>query len=391
MSLTDLSVGFMPLVDAAPLFVAKEMGFAEEEGLNLTLHRAPSWSTLRDMLVFGQIQAAHMLSPVPVASHLGLMNGLPKLHALSVLSMNGNMIGLSPNMAEALLTQGYAFDFHDAHNAGLAVAQLPKPLRVGVPFHLSMHAELVTLWLSSVGLTQGTDFQIHAVPPPMMAQAIRNGDLDLFCVGEPWGSVTVETAGGTLILPTAAIWNAAPEKVLASRADWIDENGDTAQRLIRALWRAGEWLARPSKHTTVSELLAHQDNIGINSEIIDRAFAGRVMINASRDERHCKDLLRFHAGTANFPWQSQGAWIAARLAARASLNVAQAITQSEGVFRSDLYRAALSTIGAPLPLSSSKIEGGQAQVLETAAVSGSLEIGPNRFFDGQIFDPFAFI
>ena len=387
MSQTELSIGFMPLVDAAPLFVAKEMGFAEEEGLNLTLLRAPSWSTLRDMLVFGQIQAAHMLSPVPVASHLGLMNGLPKLNALSVLSMNGNMIGLSPKMAEILVRQGFPFDFKDATQAGRAVAQLPKPLRIGVPFHLSMHAELVTLWLSAFDLKQGRDFMVQAVPPPLMAQAIGNGDLDLFCVGEPWGSVTVETANGTLILPTAAIWNAAPEKVLASRADWVQANTDLAQRLVRALWRAGEWLARPSKHTTVAELLAHQDNIGISADLIDRAFAGRVGINAAQDERTCKDLLRFHAGLANFPWRSQGAWLASRLAPRTQMTPEQAVAAASNVFRSDIYRAALAPIGAPLPLASSKIEGSQKTTAQASGVSGPLELGPNRFFDGQKFDP----
>ena len=102
MSLIKITAGYMPLVDAAPLIVAKEMGFAEEEGLALNLMPSPSWSTLRDMLAFGQIQAAHMLSPVPVASWLGLMNGLPKLQTLSVMSMNGNVIGVSPAIADAL-------------------------------------------------------------------------------------------------------------------------------------------------------------------------------------------------------------------------------------------------------------------------------------------------
>ena len=387
MTLTPIAAGFIPLVDAAPLIVAKELGFAEEEGLDLSLERAPSWSTLRDQLAFGQIQAAHMLSPVPVASYLGLMNGLPKLQVLSVLSMNGNVIGVSPNMAALLEVRGYGFDFKDAKAAALAVASLPKPLRIGVPFYLSMHSELVSIWLNAVGLKAGDDFQIQAVPPPLMAQAIKNGDLDIFCVGEPWGSVTVDTANGTLILPGAAIWTAAPEKVLATRADWAEQNEDTALKLIRALWRAGQWLDQPSKHVALAEVLARKDYVGVNSDLIDRALTGRLVLNSAGANKHHDNFLRFHTEGATFPWQSQADWIAERLKARHGTVDDVAAAEVHKIFRSDLYRRALGQLGAPMPLSNSKIEGGLTESTEVRAVTGSLSLGQNRFFDGQTFDP----
>lgn len=387
MSLTPISAGFIPLVDAAPLIIAKELGFAEEEGLALTLVQAPSWSTLRDLLAFGHIQAAHMLSPVPIASHLGLMNGLPKLQVLSVLSMNGNVIGVSPKIAELLQKQGYAFDFTDAEAAALAIAKLPKPLRIGVPYHLSMHAELVSLWLCAVGLRAGADFQVHAVPPPLMAEAIRTGEVDMFCVGEPWGSVTVDTADGTLILPAAAIWTAAPEKVLATRADWTEDNQDTALRLIRAFWRAGQWLDHPSKQLALAEVLARKDYVGVSSELIDRALTGRLVVNGAGDIKRHDNFLRFHNEGATFPWQSQADWIAGRLKARLGKVTPEAQNDVRGVFRSDLYRLALQTLGAPLPLTNSKIEGGLSRITEVRAVTGSLSLGENSFFDGQTFDP----
>lgn len=387
MSLTPISAGFIPLVDAAPLIVAKELGFAEEEGLALSLVQAPSWSTLRDQLAFGHIQAAHMLSPVPVASHMGLMNGLPKLQVLSVLSMNGNVIGVSPTMAGLLEVRGYQFDFTDAKAAALAVASLPKPLRIGVPFLLSMHAELVSLWLNSVGLTAGRDFQIHAVPPPLMAQAIKNGDLDVFCVGEPWGSFTVDTADGTLILPGAAIWTAAPEKVLATRVDWSEQNEATALRLIRALWRAGQWLDLPSKQLALAEVLARKDYVGVNSDLIDRALTGRLVVNGAGDTKHHENFLRFHNEGATFPWQSQAEWIADRLKERLGKTANTEKAEIASIFRSDLYRVALRQLGTPMPLTNSKIEGGLSAKTEVRAVSGSLSLGQNRFFDGQTFDP----
>lgn len=118
MKVTTLKVGFIPLVDVAPLIVAQQMGFAAEEGLALDLRRAPNWSALRDMLNFGQIEAAHMLSPVPVATALGLGGAGPPMVAVSVLSVNGNVIGVSRPLAERMRGAGHGFDFADAGAAG---------------------------------------------------------------------------------------------------------------------------------------------------------------------------------------------------------------------------------------------------------------------------------
>ena len=218
MKLQHLDVGFVPLVDAAPLIVAAELGFADEEGLRLALQASPSWSTLRDRLSFGHVQAAHMLSPVPVASALGLGGHGEPLHALSVLSANGNVVGVSGMMAQKLRAAGHPFDFADAEAAGKAlIAAREGQLRVGVPFPFSMHAELVFYWLSALGLPAPQELQVRTVPPALMADAVKAGELDAFCVGEPWGSRAVEAGVGELLLPGKAIWAFAPEKVLAVR------------------------------------------------------------------------------------------------------------------------------------------------------------------------------
>lgn len=131
MSTRSLKIGFMPLVDAAPVIVARELGFAEEEGLDLVLQRAPSWSLLRDRLVHGESDAAQMLSPVPVAMALGL-GGVPvQLDALSVLSVNGNVIGVSTAVAQRLRDAGFVPDFCDATAAGRALGALSGPLPCG--------------------------------------------------------------------------------------------------------------------------------------------------------------------------------------------------------------------------------------------------------------------
>ncbi|UZD90756.1 ABC transporter substrate-binding protein [Cognatishimia activa] len=387
MSGQQIKAGYMPLIDAAPLIVAHELGFAEEEGIALELEAAPSWSTLRDLLAFGQIQAAHMLSPVPVASSLGLLAGLPRLDALMVTSANGNVFGVSKEMSERLEADGFAYPFHDAEKAGLAIASLPRPLRIGVPFDLSMHSELITLWLSNFGMVKGEDFHIMAVPPPMMARAIERRELDAFCVGEPWGSITVERAMGALILPGAAIWSCAPEKVLAAREDWIAENPTAVSALMRAVWRACVWLAVPGNKTMAAELLSSETYLGLGSEIIDRALSGRFIVNSNGDLRRFDGFMLFAGDGICFPWQSQGRWIAERLVKRFNLSADVRPEDAQKVFRSDLYREYLMPIGAEMPLSSAKVEGALDAPTEVPTVSGSMILGRNCFFNGEIFDP----
>ncbi|MEL7115219.1 MAG: CmpA/NrtA family ABC transporter substrate-binding protein [Pseudomonadota bacterium] len=382
----DITLAYIPLVDAAPLIVAKEMGFDREEGLRFNLMRATSWSEVRDMLVFGHAEAAHLLSPLPVAMSLGLGGVARDISALMVLSLNGNVIGVSKDLAARI--EPLNLSFHDAHAVGQALVGHAAPtLRIGVPFPFSMHAELLYYWLSASGLHAPQGIDIRTVPPPFMPEALEAGEIDAFCVGEPWGSKIVERGIGTLILPGAAIWNAAPEKVLAARTEWAEAQPGLASALMRAVWKACRWLGASGIKTTGAELLSHKDYLDLPAEWIDRALSGHFVISPAGDTREVPGFLEFFAGAATFPWRSQASWIAYQMAGRLGLDRSDAMRRAEGVFRSDLYRAHLADIGAILPSASSKIEGGLSDETAVASVSGHLILGENRFFDGTVFDP----
>ncbi|MCA0044457.1 CmpA/NrtA family ABC transporter substrate-binding protein [Celeribacter litoreus] len=388
MSLASVSIGYIPLVDAAPLIVAQEMGFASEEGLSLDLRRAPSWSSVRDMLAFGQVDAAHMLSPVPVATALGLGGAGAKFSAISVLSMNGNVIGVSSELAARLRGVGHDFGFSDAFKAGRALIEAKtERLRIGVPFPFSMHAELLYYWLSALGLPAPQSVDIRTVPPPLMAAAIEAGEIDAFCVGEPWGSQAVDNGVGELLLPCSAIWSAAPEKVLAVRSDWVEHESSLTGRLIRSLWRAGRWLGNPDSRTLASELLSRPEYLNLPSEILDHALTGNLVISPAGAQRHVEGFVEFFHGAATFPWRSQAEWIGAQLAARTGLDRDAARKASRAVFRSDLYRQALASTSADLPGASSKLEGALEVPTPVSSPSGRLILGRNQFFDGRIFEP----
>lgn len=388
-----LDVGFLPLVDCAPLVVAREIGFADEEGLDLVLHREPSWSALRDKLALGRLAAAHMLAPVPVAMSMGL-GGMPgRLDALSVLSVNGTVVGVSRALAARMRDAGPPHDFTAAEAVGQRLlAAGRETLRIGVPFPFSMHAELLTYWLGALSANgAGTpgDLKLRTVPPPMMAEALAAGEIDAFCVGEPWGSIAVEAGEAELVLPGAAIWQFAPEKVLGVRHDWAERNVDDASRLLRAVWRAGRWLADPANRITASELLARPAYVDVSAEIIDRALMGRLVVSPRGEERAVPRFLEFFDTAATFPWRSQAVWIAVRLAARNGIDRADAAKLARACFRSDLYRSILGPLRADLPGASEKLEGSLDVRTAVASSTGEMFLGPDRFFDCRIFDPLA--
>ncbi len=383
-----IRVGFIPLVDAAPLIVAQVLGFAAEEGIALDLMRAPSWSALRDLLVHDRIEAAHMLAPMPVAVAMGQGGGAARLDVLSVLSLNGTVIGVSGALAQKMRAGGARFDFADAAAAGQAlIAATRGQLRIGVPFPFSMHAELVHYWLAALNLPEVDRIAIRTVPPPMMGQAIAAGEIDAFCVGEPWGSIAVERGIAELLLPGRAIWARAPEKVLAVRHGWLTGEPDLAARMLRASWRAGRWLDDPANHITAAEIIARPEFLDVPSDVVERALSGSFIISARGEQRQVEDFMSFHRGAASFPWRSQAAWIAAQMARRSGSDPVAAARAAREVFRSDTYRQVLGPAGAELPGASEKLEGAIEAPTAVASASGRLILPADGFFDRRIFDP----
>lgn len=389
MRTVSIPVAFMPLVDAAPLIVAAELGFAEAEGIALDLIAAASWSSLRDMLAFGRVDAAHMLSPLPVAMAMGLGGVATEISAVSILSVNGNVIGLGKPLAERLREDGYVFDFTDPARAAEALAKVRRePVVFGVPFPFSMHAALLQYWASASALGAGS-VEIRTVPPPLMANALAAGQVDAFCVGEPWGSVAVEEGTGALLLPGRSIWNFAPEKVLATRTDWAEMEPDLLRRLMRAVWKAGRWLGDPNTRATASDLLSRKAYLDVSPELIDRALSGQLTISSRGEQRQVDGFLEFHHGAANFPWRSQARWIARQLDAFFGNGTAYDADKIARVFRADLHRMHLGDLNNNLPGASEKVEGAIRHAMPVASAGGGLTLLPDRFFDGQIFDPAA--
>ncbi|MEP5759441.1 MAG: CmpA/NrtA family ABC transporter substrate-binding protein [Litoreibacter sp.] len=389
MKTTQVQCGYLPLVDSAPLILAKELKFAAEEGLELILKQQPSWSALRDRLAFGHLDFAHMLSPMPIAMSLGLgLAGSPvPVDALMVLSVNGTVIGVSTDLHEKMRRSDWTNNFDDPDATARAIfANAPKPLRIGVPFPFSMHRMLLEYWLSRHP-EFASDVEIVTVPPPQMADAMRDGILDMFCVGEPWGSVAMQRGDAVLILPGERVWQFAPEKVLGARHDWIAENADTCGAMMRAIYKASEWMNRAENIPLAIEILTQSQHLNLSGDVIEPALSGNITPDARGAQGIAVNrFLSFHSGAANFPWRSQACWIADRLATWHGLNQEETRQIARGCFRCDLFRDALNGHGVDMPGASEKVEGALPYATAVASTKGQMILGPDTFFDGALFD-----
>lgn len=387
MSLARLNCGYVPLVDSAPLIVAQELNFAADEGLSLNLLRQPSWAALRDLLALGHLDAAHMLAPMPTAMSLGLSGPAAQIDALMVLSVNGTVIGVSNTMAALMRDRGWHGGFGTPKETiGPLLSALGRPLRVGVPFPYSMHRLLFEYWIAHSGHAISDDIHIITTPPPLMADAVAADEIDVFCVGEPWGSVAVADNVGELILTGSAIWAQAPEKVLAARHGWIEENPAIVGALMRAVARAAAWLDIPKNRPLAIEILARSAHLDLPHSALDHALMGRFATRFGAAPVDVPGFLRFHDRAANFPWRSQAAWIGAEIARLVGVDRDYAVAVAQSTMRPDCYRQHLGPIGIDMPGASAKIEGALTHPVAVASTRGQMILGPDAFFDGKTYD-----
>ncbi|MGY2737176.1 CmpA/NrtA family ABC transporter substrate-binding protein [Sphingomonas sp. UYP23] len=392
MTTTPFRIGFLPLVDAALPILARELGFAEAEGIALDLVRDMSWATVNDRLLYGHSDAAHLLAPLAIATTLGLGRPATPLSVPFVLGLNGNAITLRPDLAAQVTTVGAPGDIA-AIGAQLAeVARAARdagnPLRFGVVHRYSSHNYMLRYWLIGCGIDPDRDVAIVTVAPPFAADALAAGEIEGICVGEPWNSVAVDRGVGVIVAVTSQIWLRGVEKVLAMRTARMDEDPDLTHRLLRALYRAGVAFVDPARREEIATILASPDYLDGSATLIGHAISDRIVFAQGAEPIEVPDFMFQHREAANFPWVSQAAWLYAQMgiAGQATPNPAD-YEAAQRVFRPDVYRAALRPLGVPLPGASSKLEGGIAGSLGVGTTQGRLILGADRFFDARSFDP----
>ena len=362
----SLKLGFLALLDAAPLLVAKERGFFAEQGLDVELQRQSSWAALRDKLAVGALDGAQMLAPMVLASTLGLGGLKEPLVAALALNLGGNSITLSGTLAARLKETG-----------SLAAAIEGRPVTFGIVHPFSSHHYEMRLWLAAAGIDAERDVTLTVVPPAQMLSNLSAGVIDGYCVGEPWGHLAARSGLGQVVITSREIWAGRIEKVYAVRQDWADRNPDTHRAVLRALLLAARWCDQPENRAELAELLSRPGHVNAPLPLL------RVLLEG-------EDRPVFHQHAANFPWRSQALWYLAQMRRWGQIEApVDGFRLVDQVFRADLARLAFLDLGLPVPLVDSKIEGAHDAPWILDAASAPIAMAADRFFDQTVFDPAA--
>jgi NitT/TauT family transport system ATP-binding protein len=390
----QITAGFMPLLDSALLVAAKEKGFAEVEGVDLTLVRETSWANIRDRLAVGHFQVAHMLAPMPIACNLGLTPLAAPTIAPLALGLGGNAVTVSNPLWAAMAAQGAEPDL-DPARAGAALKSVVEErtsagraaLRFAVVHPHSGHNYELRYWLAACGIDLDRDIEIVILPPPLMADALGAGNIDGYCVGEPWNTAAVRLGHGHIATVKAAIWKGSPEKVLGAQAPWAEANPQALAALLRALYRAAEWCAAPTNHDELATLLGGAAYVDRPRDWMLPALSGEIGVGGDTVVA-VADFFVPLAKAATFPWKSHALWLYTQMVRWGQIAHSKANEAiARDTYRPDLYRAALQPLGVALPGANAKVEGALERATPVGSAGASLTLGPDGFFDGGLFDP----
>jgi len=350
----SLRIGFIPLIDAAIPIAAVECGFAEREGLEISLVRETSWANIRDKLVHGLFDGSHMLAPLAVATSLGLGNARVGLAVPFGLNANGNCITLASRLYRAL-EEVLGHPPQDPRQSAQALKRIidrrksagEPPITFGVVFPFSVHAIVVRHWLRLGGIDPHNDVQFQVVPPPFMVASLSEGVIEGCCVGEPWNSRAVESGVGSIVVFGAEIARSAPDKVLALRDETLSQEPDAIHRLLRTYALAARWCQDRENHANLAHMLAQPQYLNVAPKTVMGALSGSLAINRTA-ARSMADFLAFEGADINRPDPRKARWLYAEIAMGLRLPLIEnQASAAQQVFRPEIFDAATGNNALP--------------------------------------------
>jgi len=355
---STLNLGFVPLLDAAPLIATQELGFFRDAGLTVNLQREASWASLRDKLVFGLLDGAHILAPMVVASQMRVSGSrpLPTLTTALALGYNGNAITLSNTLADELTIDLPA----RPRPVGRALRTVIERRRTtgdpklvfGTVYPFSMHTYLLRLFLKESGVDPEADVDIRVLPPEAMINALRLGDIDGYCVGEPWNTGADRAETGRIAVLGYDIWQNAPEKVLGVSEAFAREAPNSHRALVDAVLRACQWLDEPDRTASIAHWLSQPRYLDCSSDLLLTALQTPWIDGRPRWRKQY-----FH-DTATFPWRSQAEWMLDQMLDAGQIHTlpGDRRTLIERAYDTDTWREVAHERAIPVPSEDDKPE-----------------------------------
>lgn len=385
-------LAFLPLTDAAPLVIAREKGFFSAHGLDVELSREASWASVRDKVQTGLVDGAQMLATMPLSLSLGVAHGAIPMVTGLVLSLNGNAITLSENLLDDLRQTGELDEPASPMQVGRALRNLIDRRRAlgkarlcfASVYQTSTHGYALRYWLAACGIHPGRDVRMVVIPPPRMVEALSSGLVDGCCVGEPWNHLAQQEGVGRIVLTSFDVHHNMPEKVLAVRRDWLEDNDEPHQRLLMALIEAASWIERPGHLDEVVDILSQPGYVDVPGDVLRHSLAGEVGATAMSPSRPVPHFHVFSRFAANYPWRSHARWFLTQMIRWGHVPADTDVRAvAEAVWLPGVYRRAGAALELDCPRLDCKDEGGHDMPYE----SGGLVLGPDRFIDGRTFEP----
>ena len=297
----EVKIGFIPLTDCASVVMASVLGIDKKYGVKIIPTKEASWAGVRDKLVNGELDFAHVLYGLIYGVHLGTSGPKKDMAVLMTLNQNGQAITLSKKLSD----KGAV----DAASLAKLMSTDKREYTFAQTFPTGTHAMWLYYWLASVGINPLKDAKVITVPPPQMVANMRVGNMDGYCVGEPWGHRAIADGIGITATTTQDIWPDHPEKVLGTTAEFAKKYPNTSRAVTAAILEAGKWIdAGLQNKMKMAETIADKAYVNTSVDVINQRILGRYQNGLGKtwdDKNHMKF---FADGNANFPFLSDGMW-----------------------------------------------------------------------------------
>ncbi len=379
---TDLKIGFIALTDCAPIVVAKEKGFFKKYGLNVHVAKeGGGWPGIQQKVISGEYDFSHALAGMPIAATIGI-NGNAHLQALLSLDYNGNAITYGNNIIKEMEKYGLDKTERPVSAASLkkyidakhkSEGDSYKPLSFGMVHPVSTHNYELRYWMAASGIVPDADCTIKPFPPPTMPSNLIAGNIEGYCVGEPWNSRIVLKGKGSALVTNYDIWNNNPEKVLQARADFIKKNPETTKAVMKAIIEAQMWLdASWENREEAIGFLAQKNYVKAPKSVLRKSMSGTFLYNKGVDSSNPM-FNTFANYYAAYPFYSHGMWFMTQMYRWGQIDKPIDMKKViESVYRPDLFAEVAKEVGYILPPSAWKKDGVDEY---------------NKFIDGKVWDP----
>lgn len=380
---TKLNIGFIALTDCAPIVIAKEKGFFKKEGLDVhVIKEGGGWPGIQQKVINGQYDFSHALAGMPIAATLGI-NGKANLVAVLSLDFNGNGITFGNKIISKMEKFGM-----DKTKRPLGSESLKKyidekhktegdkyrPLAFGMVHPVSTHNYELRYWMGTSGIKPDQDCTIKPFPPPTMPQNLIAGNIEGYCVGEPWNERIVLKKKGSTLVTNYDIWNNNPEKVLQTRADFIKKYPETTKAVMRAVIKAQMWLDASWEHRKeAAKILSKPQYVKAPVKVLEKSMTGTFQYLKGQKSEANPMFNVFANYYAAYPFYSHGMWFITQMYRWGQLDKPVDMKKViESVYKPKLFEEVAKQVGYTLPPSAWKIDGKDKY---------------NKFMDGKIYDP----